>query len=50
MVIGVKNETFPYCRKCGDRVRFMLISAAEYVSHEWDLAGPLEMGPYVVRM
>ena len=37
---AVRGEEFPQCRKCKTLVTFTLVNAADYVSHDWDFAGP----------
>ncbi len=39
-VTAIKGERFPYCRKCRDRVEFVLWAEADYVAHDWDFSGP----------
>ena len=35
-VILIKNTVFPYCRDCGEDVRFRLIKAAPHISEDPD--------------
>ena len=39
-VCAIKGDEFPPCRKCRNRVRFRLFMESDYLSHDWDLAGP----------
>jgi hypothetical protein len=34
----LRNSFFPYCRKCGDRVRFKLIQSAPHISEDPDFS------------
>jgi hypothetical protein len=45
-ITAIRGEEFPQCRKCRTLVCFELVSTADYVSHDWDFAGP---GPTLVR-
>lgn len=39
-ITAIRGEEFPACRKCKTLVSFSLVTAADYVSHDWDFAGP----------
>lgn len=39
-ITAIRGEEFPACRKCKTLVSFTLVSDADYVSHDWDFAGP----------
>ena len=36
MVLLLRNSFFPYCRQCGDSVRFKLVQAAPHISEDPD--------------
>jgi len=40
MVVAIREEVFPPCRKCRDAVRYELVEPSSYVIDDWDLAGP----------
>ncbi len=35
-VILMRDTVFPYCRQCGDRVRYKLVQAAPHISEDQD--------------
>ena len=39
-ITAIRGEEFPPCRKCKTLVSFSLVTEADYVSHDWDFAGP----------
>lgn len=39
-VCVIKGDVLPYCRGCGDGVRFELWCEADYVEHDWDFGTP----------
>jgi hypothetical protein len=39
-ITAIRGEEFPACRKCKSLVTFTLVNEADYVSHDWDFAGP----------
>jgi hypothetical protein len=43
-VTALVGDTFPYCRQCGDRVRYKLHMEAAYVFHDADF-GPGATSP-----
>jgi len=40
LVVAIRGEEFPNCRKCRATVRYELVQASEYVVDDWDLSGP----------
>lgn len=40
LVSAMKGDEFPVCRKCKRAVRFQLWMEVEYLTRDWDLAGP----------
>ena len=40
LVIAIRGEEFPPCRKCHSAVRYELVQEANYIVDDWDLAGP----------
>lgn len=40
-VIALQGDVLPPCRICKDEVRFFLEETFDYVTSDWDLAGPL---------
>lgn len=40
LVSVLKGDEFPFCRKCRDKVRFVMETAAKYATDDLDLAGP----------
>ncbi len=39
-ITAIRGEEFPPCRRCKSLVTFSLVSEADYVSHDWEFAGP----------
>jgi hypothetical protein len=39
-ITAIRGEEFPSCRQCKTLVTFSLVTEADYVSHDWDFAGP----------
>ena len=40
IVVFRKDEIFPVCRQCGDRVRYKLLHAAKHISEDPDFSDP----------
>lgn len=40
-VIAISGDMLPACRACKGAVRFYLQRSIDYVTHDWDLAGPV---------
>jgi hypothetical protein len=40
-VIAINGDVLPACRVCKGEVRFYLERTMDYVTHDWDLTGPI---------
>jgi len=39
-VTAVMGENFPFCRDCGDQVRFRLVESADHITVDWSFKKP----------
>jgi hypothetical protein len=44
-VILMRNTVFPYCRQCGDRVRYKLVQVAPHISEDQDFCEDPDSSP-----
>lgn len=40
-VLAIRGDEFPFCRICKLEVRFYVEQVVPYLSHDFDLAGPI---------